>query len=36
MVTANISDICPLKTGSFVIVLHPNHTKILIGEGMLL
>ena len=36
MMSANISAICPLKTGSFVIVLHPNRTEILIGEGALL
>ena len=36
IVSANISAISPLTMGSFVIVLHPNKTEILIGEGMLL
>ena len=36
IVSANISAISPLKMGSFVIVLHPNKTEILIGEGTLL
>lgn len=35
-IVSDISAISPLTMGSFVIVLHPNKTEILIGEGTLL